>query len=247
MNELPAGAGRIRIRQIAICAPDIWPVEQAVARTLEVAPVHRDAPGAPIWMFNAVFAVGDKFLEVLQPERPAAPTQKFLEKQGGAAGYMLILQVDDLDRARARAEAAGVRIVLELRRREYHGIRGAALHLHPGDTGGALTSLDWMEDWDAWAWGGAAWPWHRRMDVVSDIVAAEISCADPDRVAERYSEFLGRALDCDRTIVLDEGCIRFVTGAPGSRDRLTAIDMTATDRTRVGETHEFARTLVRFV
>jgi hypothetical protein len=247
MSELPAAAGRIRIRQIAICAPDIWPVETAVARTLEITPVHRDKPSAPIWMFNAVMPVGDTFLEILQPERPSAPTQKFLEKQGGAAGYMLILQVDDLAKARARAEAARIRVVLDMPPREYHGVQGAAIHLHPGDTGGVLTSFDWMADWESWAWAGAAWPWHRRTRVVSRIVAAEISSSNPDRVAKRFSELTGRTLDSNRTIALDEGQIRFVHGPPDARDRLTGIDMSATDRSRVGETYEFARTVVRLV
>ena len=86
MSELPPAPDRIRIRQIAICTPDIRPVERAVEQELDITPVHRDRPGAPIWMFNGVFPVGDTFLEILQPERPEAPTRKFLEKQGGAAG-----------------------------------------------------------------------------------------------------------------------------------------------------------------
>lgn len=247
MSELPPAPSRIRIRQIAICAPDIQPLERDVEQTLDITPAHRDKPGAPIWMFNGVFPVGNTFLEILQPERPEAPTQKFLEKQGGAAGYMLILQVDDLASARARAEAAGVRIVADMPAREYHGVKGAAIHLHPGDTGGALTSFDWMEDWDSWAWAGQAWPWHQRTDVVSGIVGAEISSADPDRVASRFSELLGRDVDDKRTITLEDSRIRFVMGEPGSRDRLTGIDMTATDRSRVGERFEFARTAVNLV
>ncbi len=114
MATLPPAPERMRIRQIAICAPDIRPVERAVVQALDITPVHRDKPGPPIWMYNGVFAIGDTFLEILQPERPEAPTTKFLEKQGGAAGYMLIIQVDDMDRARARAEAAGVRVVWEI-------------------------------------------------------------------------------------------------------------------------------------
>jgi hypothetical protein len=247
MSELPPPPSQIRIRQIAICTPDIWPVETEIARTLEVTPVHRDKPSAPIWMFNSVIAMGNTFLEVLQPERAAAPTQKFLDKQGGAAGYMLILQVDDLAKARARAEAAGVRVVLEMPHREYHGVTAQAVHLHPGDTGGVLTSFDWMQDWDSWAWAGQAWPWHTRTDVVSKIVAAEISSANPDAVAARFAEFIGRPVDGDRSIALDDSCIRFVEGPVGSRDRLSGIDLIATDRARVGETHEFARTVMRFV
>ena len=115
------------------------------------------------------------------------------------------------------------------------------------DTGGVLTSFDWMEDWDAWAWGGAAWPWHQRTDVVAGIVGAEISCAEPAAVAARFAEFVGREVDDDLTMQLDDSYVRFVQGEAGQRDRLTGIDMTATDRSRVGETVEFARTTVRLV
>lgn len=247
MTTLPAAPERIRIRQIALCAPDIRPVERAVEAALDITPVHRDAPGPPIWMYNGVFPVGDTFLEILQPERPEAPTRKFLDKQGGAAGYMLILQVDDLERARARADAAGVRIVWDLPVREYHGVTGGAIHLHPADTGGVLTSLDWMADWDSWAWAGRAWPWHQRTEVVSGIVGAEISAVAPERVAARFAELLGRDAGADATIALDGGRLRFVQAPADGRDRLTGIDMTASDRRRAGESFDFARTTVRLI
>jgi hypothetical protein len=158
MSDVAPALDKIRIRQIALCVPDIRPVERAVEQALDITPAHRDKPGSPIWMYNGVFPIGDTFLEILQPERPEAPTTKFLEKQGGPAGYMLILQVDDLDKARARAEAANVRVVWEIPTVKHHGINGGAIHLHPGDTGGVLTSLDWMEDPDSWSWAGPAWP-----------------------------------------------------------------------------------------
>ena len=160
---------------------------------------------------------------------------------------MLILQVDDLAAARARAEAAGVRVVLDMPERDYHGVTGAAVHLHLGDTGGVLTSLDWMQDWDSWAWAGQAWPWHQRTDVVSRIVAAEVMSVEPERVAASFSRLLGRDPGPDGSIELLDSAIRFVQGPQGSRDRLSGIDMLATDRSRVGEEHEFARTRVRFV
>jgi hypothetical protein len=247
MSVLPPAPQHIRIRQIALCAPDIRPVERALEQALDITVAHRDKPGAPIWMYNGVFVVGSTFLEILQPERPEAPTQKFLDKQGGAAGYMLILQVDDLEKARARATAANVRIVMDMKVRDHHGVTGGGIHLHPGDTGGVLTSFDWMADWDSWAWAGQSWPWHQRTDVVSGIAGAEISAADPDKVANRFAELLGRKLGDDRSIALDGTSIRFVQAPAGSRDRLTGIDMTASDRSRVGETFEFARTVVKLV
>ncbi len=247
MSNLPKPAAKIRIRQVALCTDDIWPVETAIARELEITPVHRDKPSAPIWMYNSVIAVGNTFLEILQPERTSAPTQKFLNKQGGPGGYMLLLQVDDLDAARTRAEAAKVRVVMDAPKRKYHGVTGAAVHLHPADTGGVLTSFDWMEEWESWAWGGQAWPWHQRTDVVSGIVGAEISCSDPGRVAQRFSEFVGRGVDAQGRMELDESYIDFVQGNSEERDRLTAVDMRASVHACRGQEFEFARTKIRLV
>ena len=119
--------------------------------------------------------------------------------------------------------------------------------LRDSDTGGPLTSLDWVDDWDDWAWAGAAWKWHRRTDVVSGISAVEISSADPDGVAVRFAQLLGKEVSSDCSITLEETSIRFVQAPAGTRDRLTGIDMTSSDRSRVGESYEFARTLVRLV
>jgi hypothetical protein len=247
MTDLPPAPEKIRVRQIALCTPDIRPVERQVEQALDITASQRDKPGPPIWMYNGVFPVGNSFLEILQPERPEAPTTKFLEKQGGAAGYMLLLQVDDIEKARARVEALNIRIAWDMGISVRHGVKAGALHLHPSDTRGPLTSLDWMEDWDDWAWAGNSWQWHRRTDVVSGIAAAQISSADPDGVAARFAEMLGRDLEDDRSITLEETSVRFVEGPAGSRDLLTGIDMTATDRSRVGETFEFARTVVKLV
>ena len=247
MSELPPAPERVRIRQIALCAPDIRPVERQAEQALDITAAQRDKPGPPIWMYNGVFPIGNTFLEILQPERPEAPTTKFLEKQGGSAGYMLILQVDDLEKARARVEALNIRVAWDMGVGIRHGVNAGALHLHPSDTGGPLTSLDWMENWDDWAWAGNAWQWHQRTDVVSGIVAAEIRSADPDRLAARFGELLGREVEGARSITLEDSIIRFVEGPEGSRDLLTGIDMVATDRSRVGETFEFARTVVKLV
>ncbi len=237
----------VRLRQIAICAPDIWPVEREVIDKLQIATVHRDRPQPTFWMSNAVMPVGDTFLEILQPERDEAPTRKFLEKQGGAAGYMLLLQVSDLDAARQRVDSMNIRVVHAAPPAERNGIMSGGIHLHPADTRGVLTSLDWMEDWDEWAWAGTTWHWHRREDVVNKIVAAEISSAEPDQVAERFARLLDRPVGPDREIALDEGVLRFVAAPADQRDRLTGIDMQAADRSRAGERFEFCRTLVRLV
>lgn len=240
----------IRIRQVALCTDDIWREEQVIVSTLGVAGVHRDPPNV-FEMRNVVFAVGDTFLEVLQPTTDTAPSAKFLSKRGGPGGYMLILQVDDLDSARSRVEDLGIRIVYDEPPAKHHGVEAAAIHLHPADTGGAIMSLDRMDPVDGWAWAGRAWQGHVHADVVERVVGVELRSADVEALATRFSALVDRPCSIDDegewTIGLDDSVVRVVTGPPGERDQLTAVEMLASDRSSVGDVRTIAGTEIRFV
>jgi len=241
-----AGTDMVRIRQVALCTDDIWREEKRLVTALDIAGVHRDPPNV-FEMRNTVFAVGDTFLEILQPVAESAPSARFLAKHGGPGGYMLLLQVGDRDAARARVDELGVRVVHDSPPARQHGVEASALHLHPADTGGTLISIDTMDPPDGWAWGGRAWKGHAHTDVVDGIVGVELRSHDPDQLAERFGRLVGRAVDGDRTIGLDGGEVRVVEGPAGSPDQLTAIDMHATDRRRAGETVVVAGTDIRLV
>jgi len=58
---------------------------------------------------NAVFAVGDTFVEVVAPARPDTTAGRYLERRGGDGRYMAIFQVPDLAAARRRLASLGVR------------------------------------------------------------------------------------------------------------------------------------------
>lgn len=236
----------VRIRQVALCTDDIWREERSVVADLGVAAVHRD-PSNVFEMRNAVFAVGDTFLEVLQPDTETAPSARFLRRRGGPGGYMLILQVDDLDAARRRADELGIRVVYALGPERIHGVEAAAIHLHPADTGGAIMSFDRMTPSDEWAWAGRGWRRHVHRDVVGGIVGVELSSADPDALADRFGRLVGRPVDDHRTVKLDDGRVTIVDAGAGEPDRLTAVEVRATDPTRVGATQLVAGTEIRLV
>jgi hypothetical protein len=227
------GTGGVRIRQVALCTDDIWRDEKQVVASLDVAGVHRDPPNL-FEMKNTVFAVGDTFLELLQPVRDSAPTARFLARHGGPGGYMLILQVDDRDAARARVDRLGIRVVFDSPPARHHGVGASALHLHPADTGGTLVSLDTMDPPEAWAWGGPSWRQHAHTGVVDGIVGVELRSSAPDELADRFGRLVGRPVEDDRTIHLDGGRVRVVPGPRATPDRLTAVEMHATDRERAG-------------
>ncbi len=240
----------IRIRQVALCTDDIWREEQTIVSTLSVAGVHRDPPNV-FEMRNVVFAVGDTFLEVLQPTADTAPSARFLTKRGGPGGYMLILQVDDLATARARVGDLGIRIVYDEPPAPHHGVEAEAVHLHPADTGGAIMSLDRMDPIDGWAWAGRAWQGHVHTDVVERIVGVELRSADPEALATRFSSVADRPCSVNDegrwSIELDESAVHVVLGEAGEPDQLTAVEMIATDRSTAGAVHVIAGTEIRLV
>lgn len=240
----------IRIRQVALCTDDIWREERAIVSSLGVAGVHRDPPNV-FEMRNVVFAVGDTFLEVLEPSTESAPSAKFLSKRGGPGGYMLIMQVDDLDATRSRVVDLGIRIVYDEAPARHHGVEAAAIHLHPADTGGAIMSLDRMDPVDGWAWAGRAWGAHVHTETVERIVGVELRSADVEALATRFSALVDRSCSIgesgDWTVGLDDSIVRVVVGPDGEPDQLVAVEMLAADRADAGAVHVIAGTEIRLV
>jgi hypothetical protein len=137
---------------------------------------------------NAVFAVGDTFLEVVSPVDPQNPAARTADRQlkrcgHDVCGYMVMLQVDDLTAARERARAAGVREVFEV---ELDDI--AEVHLHPADMRGAIVSLSVPEPAGSWRWGGTGWT---ERTVAGRVAGIVIAIVDPDAVSERWASVAG--------------------------------------------------------
>ena len=119
-------------------ARDCVQVAGELRRVFGWPPPFHDPGVGQFGLTNAVFAVGDTFVEVVAPARPGTTAGRYLERRGGDGGYMAIFQVRDLAAARRRVAGLGVRVVWTA---ELPDI--AATHLHPGDVPGAIVSLDW--------------------------------------------------------------------------------------------------------
>ena len=211
----------IRLRQIALIAPDLDPVVDRLRDTLGLDVCFRDPGVAEFGLRNALLLVGDQFLEVLSPVRDDTPVGRLLDKRGGAGGYMAIYEVDDLDARVVRLGEQGVRLVWT---GDFDDIRGR--HLHPRDVGGALVSLDEPVPAGSWRWGGPTWP---TADVstagVDRISSVTVGADDPDALRSRWDE-LGLA-----------EAVRFVpAGVRG--EGIDGVDLRAADRSRVGERHD---------
>lgn len=217
----------LRLRQIAVVAPDLAPQEAAISQLLGVAPCFHDPGVGKYGLENALWALGGTFLEALAPIQPGTTAGRYLERRGGATGYMLILDTDDIAAVRLRLAMTGTRIVEDLTV-DTHGQQATALHLHPRDTGGCLLSIDRHGPNPAllgsYAWAGPDWQRTCRRDLA--ITGAVLAAADPAGLAARWSALLARPWqrrgDVWR-IGLDHGHIDIAPVADMRGEGLTAI------------------------
>jgi len=218
----------MRLRQIALVGADLDRAEADIRAVLGVDYAYDDPGVGKFGLKNAVFPIGETFLEVVSPKAEGTTAGRLIEKRGGDGGYMVILQVHDIARARAGIAAAGARVVEDI---SLPGVE--ASHIHPRDIGGAIVSLDWMDSWGRWEWGGPVWRENLRTDVSTRIVGAEIQSDDPDAMSARWAEVLDQAREQAagrwRIPLEEDGEIRFVEATDGRGDGLRAFDVAVKD------------------
>jgi hypothetical protein len=164
-----------RLRQIALVAHSLDQAISDISAALDLDVIYRD-PGVGFFgLHNALFCIGDQFLEVVSPIQEGTTAGRLLEKLGGDGGYMALYEVDDLDARIDHVKSLGIRTVWE---GTGDAIRGR--HLHPRDTGGTLVSLDQPYVAGEWAWGGPEWKSHRPSSVVSSIDSFTALVPDPE-------------------------------------------------------------------
>ncbi len=236
----------LRLRQVALVANDLDSTENDLGSALGLDLCFRDPGVAAFGLHNALFSIGDRFLEIVSPTQPGTTAGRLLERRGGDGGYMVILQTDDLVPFRDRFDDMGVRIVHEA---VTDGIVG--LHLHPRDLGSAIVSIDRADDPAEWPWAGQAWRDHQRSDVTTDLVGVELQADDPRATAQRWGSALDRAVITDPggvfRIELDDASLRFVAVADERGPGVSAIDVVSADRSRSGETFDVVGVRVTFV
>lgn len=215
----------IRLRQIALIADDLDPVVAELQETFDLPVCFHDPGVAEFGLRNALLLVGDQFLEVLSPVERETTVGRLLSKRGGPGGYMVIHEVDDLDRRVEHLDARDVRIVWA---GDFPEIRGR--HLHPSDVGGAIVSIDEPDPPGSWRWGGPDW---QRMaaagpaGAVDAIAGVTIAASDPAALAARWAD-----LEIDQAVQFVER-----NGDDGV-DGIAEVALHASDRARVGEAHE---------
>ena len=202
----------LRLRQVVVAARDLDATVQRIAETLDLTVCFNDPSVAEFGLHNALLTVGDQFIEVVSPIRAGTAAGRLLDRRDAAVtAYMVMFEVDDLDARMAAVAAGGVRTVWS---GDHELIRGR--HLHPGDLGGAIVSLDETHPPGSWYWAGPNWQPNVDNAVVTAIAGFAIAVDDPASVMARWSNF---GLH-DR--------VRFVD------DVTSTIELFATDRDAVG-------------
>ena len=214
------GSFMIRLRQIALVAHSLDQAIADISAALDVDVIYRD-PGVGFFgLHNALFCIGDQFLEVVSPIQEGTTAGRLLDKLGGDGGYMALYEVDDLDARIDHVKSLGIRTVWE---GTGDAIRGR--HLHPRDTGGTLVSLDQPDTAGEWAWGGPEWKSHRTSSVVSTIDSFTASVPDPESSSAHWT-----------TLGINEA-VRFVPSGD-QPEGLTEVTMKCVDSSRDGETFQ---------
>ena len=192
----------VRLRQAVLAAHNLDAVSALLRTELALGEPFADPGVGAFGLHNAVYALGDTFLEVVSPTQPDTTAGRYLDRRGDG-GYMVIFQLEDLDAARERAAARGIRTVWQI---DLPDISGT--HLHPADTRGAIVSLDRATPPGSWRWGGPDWTEQEGTGAAGHLRGVTVAVEEPDRIAALWGEILDVEPDGTR-LELDRGYVAF--------------------------------------
>jgi catechol 2,3-dioxygenase-like lactoylglutathione lyase family enzyme len=206
----------MRVRQVVVAVGDVQASRDVVEHVLGLPFVYQD-PGVGLFgAVNSLHGAGDTFVELLAEQDEGSPVGRHLARLQGDGGYMVIVQVDDLDHHLALAEQAGIRTIWQ---GSVEGVRAA--HLHPADIGGAIVSVDEADPPEAWPWCGPAWSGQAGAVHGQPIATISLTSSDPVATAQRWAAVLGVTAE-GANVVLPGTTIGFEP-ADGGQDRLVEV------------------------
>jgi len=220
----------LRVRQIALVANKLAPIVEDMKNILGLEVCFRD-PGVKVFgLENALWPVGNQFIECVSPIQENTAGGRYLQRRNGDGGYMCIMQCEDHAPVKERVAKLGIRKVIDHDTAHFHNMQ-----LHPRDTGGTFLEIDHQPGGEAidgpWEPAGKNWKPFVRTEVVSAIKGVEIQSPDPDELANRWAEILNLPLK-DRTIKVDNSSIRFAKDTDGRGEGLSGLDLASNNKKR---------------
>jgi hypothetical protein len=211
---------------VALVAHDCEKTATALQETFGWSDPFHDPAVGEFGLINAVFPVGDTFVEVVSPVQPGTTAGRYLARRGSDSGYMAIFQMPSLEEARRRVTDLGVRVVWKA---DFDDIAGT--HLHPKDTPGAIVSLDWASPTNSWRWAGPAWTGTAPDHPAGGIVSITVEVGEPAVAAQRWARVLGLDAEVGGALALvrlDSAgqCLRFVSAVDGRAEGITELWLT---------------------
>jgi hypothetical protein len=219
MGDSPTERG-VRLRQAVFVAEQLEPLCGELEEALGVSDPFHDPGVAEFGLVNAVYALGDCFLEVIAPTAPQTAAARYLARSG-AGGYMALFDLEDLPAARERVHRLAIRVVWQI---DLDDISGT--HLHPADMPGAIVSLDGSRPYGTWRWGGPQWTGQIGQGAPGVLGGITVDVAEPAASAQRWGEVLGvpPSAGPEPCLELDGGgCVRF--RAAGGHTGITEMDL----------------------
>lgn len=211
------------LRQVVFASTEPDLVAGTIRRELRLGEGFGDPELASHGIADETMAVGaHTYLEVVSPLTADHPMASWLSFRGGTAGYLLSVQVSDVDACLERCAAAGIRVPLT---QPVQGHRVA--QLHRGDMSFGI-ELDGISERGRWFWDDL--PVDRRADArVDEVTAVDIAVAEPAAVAERWAHVMGLDPAGPTSVDLGGRVIRFV--ADDEHRGIVGIELHAVDRT----------------
>ena len=217
------------LRQLVFLAEDLDATLEAAERELGLRPPGvRDAEGmAKLGFVHEVRTIENTFCEFTAPLAPDTMPGKLVARRGDI-GYMVVVQVADIDDTVRRAAAIGLAPVFT---EPYEG--HTITQWHPRAFG-TLAEFDQIRPADTWHMAPQIYA-HRNTDVVHDVTAVQIAVGDPAHVATTWSTVLGLDAPAGATTLdLSGRRVSFVPVGVDARQGLITVDLPAADPAEAG-------------
>lgn len=228
-----------RLRQIVLITGDLDAATAHARHLFGFTDGIRDEESmAALGFEHEVFTFGDTFLEIVAPLSADSPHGRMVAAHGDS-GYMVDVQVADLDGLVERARVAGITPVLD---QEFQGHR--ITQWHPRELG-TLAEFDQVEPVHTWHFAPRIFR-ARSTAVVRDIAGATLAVPDPKVMAIRWSHVLGSPRIGTTVPLSCQERLSFVACGSG-RAGLRVVDVLAADPAAVGESVDLCGVSFRFV